>query len=405
MAVMTKERIAIVAATLMLTTGVLQADSLDHWTRRNSDVQTNTLKAVEFGNGLFVAVGDTILTSPDGSFWMPAKEATTNLTGVAWGSNRYVAVGLRKTILISSDGSHWTKQYSGDPDWDVMDFLGVGFGNGLFIAVGSTPTGRSGLAGLMRTSSSSESGWVSPPVPPDVTSRRYLDSVAYGNGVFRVVGNNLEGMSSNGIDWTWQLGAVPILPILPDKHVAYGEGHFVVVSSFGDILFDDNLIQQGSLPGTNLTEQFYGVTYGNGYFVAVGAANNQAGLPPASLIKVSSDGTNWTSINLDSVNPLYGVAYGQNTFVAVGAGIILQSDYLVTEPTFLAGQTARSVDGSITLAIQSPAGKTINVESSDDLARWRSLVTVTNLEGVITVIDTNVQSQPQRFYRAKLAAP
>ena len=138
---------------------------------------------------------------------------------------------------------------------------------------------------------------------------------------------------------------------------------------------------------------------------ALPISNNQAGLPPASLIKVSSDGTNWTSINLDSVNPLYGVAYGQNTFVAVGAGIILQSDYLVTEPTFLAGQTARSVDGSITLAIQSPAGKTINVESSDDLARWRSLVTVTNLEGVITVIDTNVQSQPQRFYRAKLAAP
>jgi hypothetical protein len=52
--------------------------------------------------------------------------------GITYGNGLFVAVGSEGTILISPDGRSWTKQNSGT----TKHLHAVAYGNGLFVAVG-----------------------------------------------------------------------------------------------------------------------------------------------------------------------------------------------------------------------------------------------------------------------------
>ena len=78
-----------------------------------------------------------------------------------------------------------------------------------------------------------------------------------------------------------------------------------VISSWADPL--DNWTQRTS--GTN--SSLYGITYGNGMFVAVGQGGT---------ILTSTGGTNWTARSSGTGAVLADVTYGDGTFVAVGYG-------------------------------------------------------------------------------------
>ena len=83
----------------------LVAGPLDTWNARISGT-TNTLFAVSYANGNFVAVGSsgTILSSTDGVAWTPRSSGTTNfLAGVAYGNGTWVASGGGGTILASAN--------------------------------------------------------------------------------------------------------------------------------------------------------------------------------------------------------------------------------------------------------------------------------------------------------------
>ncbi|MEO7426128.1 MAG: hypothetical protein ABI036_13150 [Fibrobacteria bacterium] len=55
-----------------------------------------------------MAVGDSILTSPDGIAWTSLSSGTSNsLLSVAWTGKQIVAVGDSGTILTSPDGTNW----------------------------------------------------------------------------------------------------------------------------------------------------------------------------------------------------------------------------------------------------------------------------------------------------------
>ncbi len=92
------------------------------WTTRSSGVSA-ALNAVAFGNGLFVAVGNTgvITTSPDGVTWTvraTANQLTTyNFSSVVYGAGRWIAVTNSGSIgnsgstyggaFVSTDGITW----------------------------------------------------------------------------------------------------------------------------------------------------------------------------------------------------------------------------------------------------------------------------------------------------------
>ena len=128
------------------------ADPLATWTWRNPVPSSSYLYGVAYGNGRFVAVGDTgtIMTSADdGVTWVWRESGTTNfLRGVTYGGGQFAAFGWGYTainargevsladtftvILTSADGMNWVQRWSGNQ----TELHGIAYGNGQFVAVG-----------------------------------------------------------------------------------------------------------------------------------------------------------------------------------------------------------------------------------------------------------------------------
>src|SRR4029077_1303047 len=69
--------------------------------------RTANLNCVTFGNGIFVAAGDGIYTSPDGVTWTFRTSAPA-LVAVTYGNNLFVAVNAAGEVRRSADGTTWT---------------------------------------------------------------------------------------------------------------------------------------------------------------------------------------------------------------------------------------------------------------------------------------------------------
>ena len=92
------------------------------------------LRAIAFGNGRFVAVGDSgrRIVSTDGITWTNDMTGGIDLlSGIAYGNGRFVAVGGSGRRVISTDGVNWTDDVTGG--WMLN---GIAYGNGHFVAVG-----------------------------------------------------------------------------------------------------------------------------------------------------------------------------------------------------------------------------------------------------------------------------
>jgi hypothetical protein len=157
-----------------------------------------------------------------------------------------------------------------------------------------------------------------PPVPV------ILQDVIYARGLFVAIGRDTGSsiarliVSSNGTDWV-RFASQSRVSL---RSLAYGtNGLFVGVGATG---FGDGEDTPGVIVSTNGTNwsffqtfgsqfgaktNFFGVTYGNGLFVAVG--QNGAAV-------TSHDGSNWVSQGLPTQDTLHTVAYGNGLWVASG---------------------------------------------------------------------------------------
>lgn len=105
----------------------------------------NYLRGLGFGNKMFLglggdpgSVGDSkpfVVTSADGVAWSAVKTVSGKnmLRRIAYGNERFVAVGDRGRRAMSKDGFQWQDT----PDVKAVDTLiDVVFGNGVFVGVG-----------------------------------------------------------------------------------------------------------------------------------------------------------------------------------------------------------------------------------------------------------------------------
>jgi len=279
-----------------------------------------TLCGVTYANGTFVAVGDDIVTSPEGRTWTSRNPGITGtLSGVTYGNGIFVAVGYRpesrhgtpETIILTSpDGIQWTSRTSG------LNFIlnGVTYGNSTFLAVGPNGAIITSPDGVTWTSRNS-----------GITND--LFAVTYGNGTFIAVGNaGTIITSTDGTSWTSRESGIARASL---NGVSCNKDTFVIVgysvniySIFSAILtsHDGTTWEAGNSEITN--DYLNGVAYGNGFFVAVGYDHTLL-----ATILTSPDGLEWTTSLSGPINGLHGVTYGNSSFVAVGDdGNILQSD-------------------------------------------------------------------------------
>jgi uncharacterized repeat protein (TIGR01451 family) len=140
----------------------------------------------------------------------------------------------------------------------------------------------------------------------------YKSSLAIGDaGAYSVVVTGASGSTNI------TAGTIGVLASGENLYgITYGQGRFVAVGNKGVIVTSTNLVNWSQ--GTSGTEQpLEAVAFGNNTFVAVGSG---------ATILTSANGTSWVARNAGNTNHLKGVAFGGNLFVAAGhRGTIITS--------------------------------------------------------------------------------
>ena len=270
----------------------------DHWKQQSSPV-TTALRDVAWGEGRFLAVGykGNLITSVDGTAWGSERSGVGNdLKAVAAGGGRMVVLGSGHTVVVSEDGMNWMARNQHSVLMNAVVYAG-----GQYVSVGSAPLGGSshiftspdGMVWTQRVSSISQR----------------LNGVAYGQGLYVAVGDAGTILSSSdGI--TWRKRDYPPGGLSRLWDVTFAAGRFVAVGDGGHVVTStDGITWQKVDSGT--TYQLGAVSYGNGRFVAVGAAAG-GGVPV-----YSDNGLDWSSGNNTGCN-LSGMVFDGNDFLAVG---------------------------------------------------------------------------------------
>jgi hypothetical protein len=259
-----------------------------------------TLNDAAHGNGLFVVVGahGTVLTAPEetGAFVRRDPITINGLYGIAFGKDRFVAVGDEGTICESTNGINWGG-FNLETEPRLED---VCFADGRFVAVGNN-----GAVVIYDTH-------IAQAVSAGTTEGLY--GITYGNDVFVAVGTSGTILvSTNAFDWTdrrqTNLGTL--------HSVAFGNGTFVTADGTLDIATSTNGLTWTTRPPPYPSLSPEKIIFGAGRFVIVTSDNE---------ILSSPDGIAWARHFTRSAEGFYGMAWGDHTFLGVGEdGVIMQS--------------------------------------------------------------------------------
>jgi len=382
----------------------LSADPLDHWHWRAPEPTTNALLGVAYGSGKFVAVGlaGTIVTSADGTAWtlgLGVSATSAYLRSVTFGGGMFLAVGEGGTILSSSNGVDWTARHSGTTN----DLYAAIFGQDLFLTVGANGTITTSIDGV---------AWDAR--QPGVLAGSTLTSIAYGQGTLLGATTGflpgVFGSNDGGTNWwvdTWLSGTAQVPPdLLGLSGVAYGNGRFVAVGAGNSFdfptgvaltttnTFDWDRVNTGA-GDVDTIAGLWAVAFGRDTFVTVGpVCGFWCSEPP--LIS-SRNGKDWSYHRPRVERSLFAVAYGRGTFVAVGeSGTILQSDKIGPRLELL----STAGPDSYLFKLIGDAGETYRIETSIDLANWTALTNFISATGTNEFMDLAAQNFSRRFYRA-----
>jgi hypothetical protein len=355
-------------------------DPLDHWTIVPSGT-TNTLRSVAYGNGMYVVTGDagTILTSTNGTDWLPAASGITNaLFEVCYATNTFVAVGSAGAILTSTNGALWSAQSVGA----AYQLNAVTYSDFGFVAVGGP--------GAIFTSTNG-TDWV---IQSCATSNSF-DGI--GAGLGKVYIGAFENplayfWSTNGSTWFYLTNTpLGIQPQLFSGGFACGNGFVLGVMFRGQFTKSFDAVNW-----TLYRSPFFYcfcLTFARAQFVGVGG-NFSAG---GRTIGTSTNGIDWhMRYSAKNEGRLLGVIYGNHHFVAVGdGGSILISDAMLwfSNPSVMAG--------GLHLTLDAEPGTIYHVQTTTNLSLpgWNEIGTVTNADEADEIILPYSQTSPKAFYR------
>ncbi len=286
---------------------------------RNPLPTGNSMQAVAFGNGTFVALaGYEILTSPDGIDWTTRTSATTNaLRDVIYVQNRFVAVGDGGAVCTSADGVMWTNQ----PSTLNVNLTHITYGAGRLMASSGGISGGAYYSEDLINWSTSLSGEVR--------------QVTYGAGKFVVFLNgttNVLVSNDGGLQWSTNSLGLGFRKTLNPFALGYGNGLFIVAGDeYGRFGFERSVILKSTdavewqlVPVSDGAPRAVG--FGPELYVVAGA-----GFGSGCLLQTSPDATQWFKQPANLIpHSLSAIAYGSGRFVAVGnsGGVVFSTNGL-----------------------------------------------------------------------------
>jgi hypothetical protein len=338
------------------------------WTLRQAPVG---LRAVAFGAGKFVAVGDGVLaTSPDGTVWTERSAPPGTLwNSVVYAQGKFVAVSSEesssvvKNIMTSTDGITWTQINDGLGDGNR--WRGVIQGGGLFVAGGLGVVSSSQLM-----TSSDGISWTARSVTAGAPG---VYTVGYGGGTFVAVAfsngiPNVTRIHSSIDGATWVARQLPAgVSEVELVGLTYGGGQFVAVGDNQGIFTSPD-----GVTWTNRSQSgaywLVSVTYADGVFVVFGyrSSNYQ------SVILRSEDGIDWSEQTTPSVLTRNSSFYAHGIIIAFAAANGTTSDTIMTSGVFGVNEVADFVPNTARLTTTSRSAMLAALNQLDPSLRIKS---------------------------------
>lgn len=278
--------------------------TFDGWYEGSTKLSSNTSYSFTVSSnrtitGKFVVL-KYIAVGASGYIISPSKTqqvGTNNWNAVAYGNGKYVAAGQSGYTAYSHDGENWTPIKAGSPGYIMIIYT-----NGKFIALGG-----SGYNGeLVHSEDGINWTFVNSPMGNNGS----MKSIAYGNGKYCLVGNNGQMYTSNDLK-SWRKVSNYNVERISWNSIAYGNGKFVAIGSFssGEITIMD------SEDGINWT---FITGYASGSKI-IFENNNFVIFNPSPDICYSIDGNEWNkSIVAQSPFNIIDISYANGKFVALG---------------------------------------------------------------------------------------
>ncbi|MDR0443629.1 MAG: hypothetical protein LBH44_09505 [Treponema sp.] len=249
-----------------------------NWTKINNYISSiyRIPEAIAYGNGRWVT-GDDYLTSTDGINWNVATKtpSISNISKIAYGNGKFVAIGGQNKIAYTTDGLSW-EMVSNPPSVYLQD---IAYGGGKFIAVGRKINGDDTYGNAVVASSEDGISWTT--VSPSLFGDS-LDCIAYGGGKF-VASGGATAYSSDGISWKQIIGkeegsGYSGVHYSGFKCIAYGNGKWMAIVDSSCIAYSSDGINW--TPAFNPPDifGFLRATYGNGKFIVVTGEGGGGGM-------------------------------------------------------------------------------------------------------------------------------
>jgi hypothetical protein len=255
-------------------------------------VKSATLHSVAYGNSRFVVTGSGLdwpmtVTSINGLDW----GLDHDFRDIVAGPDRLVTVGASGSARITSDGRTWTPGRIGP-----YTFNGVAYGADKYRAIGNHS-----FNSWIVYSSTDGLVWTAPVV---VDATTLVSSICYGDGLWVVVGyyGSYIATSPDGITWTQRSA-----PEIYYQSVTHGESGFVAVGEGGQAAYSVDGItwEKGS---SSHTHYLWNVKYLNGRYWAVGNSGT---------ISYSETGASWTLATLPTPSRVSSLDFGFGKYIAV----------------------------------------------------------------------------------------
>ena len=287
---------------------------------------THTSGTAANGTATLLYIGTTAVATPSltnagvSSFTInyngQGYSTVPNITILDTGA-RYVAIaaGTTSNAYTTRTGIAGTSAWTAGSALPASDFASIAYGNGVYVIVGGTASAASSVTGSL---------WSTRTIP-SLGSGTY-SNVTFGNGTFIAIstGNVATAISSNGTSWIAG-GNLPTSSTW--NQAAYGNGRFVAIATGTRnvaVSYDKGLtwvLSPSQLPSSATWTR---ISYGQGLFFAVASGGTTAATSPDGInwtVRAMPSSSNWNSVVFGNINkrPLW-VAIS-NTSGTVAASI------------------------------------------------------------------------------------